>query len=204
VSYSLSELGEESLVIGSGDSGGTVDVGDTERLGGLGGGVNSLETSEGVSSGRVGLVDESVNGSLGRVDGGGSEGGVLTTSVGVSNHLLDSVLGTVSDGDGESLLVVLNTLLTVIDGSLGGFDGDGGSGLGRVVETGHVQRVSRPHVGVELNEVGVVTLGELPDEVLRNGHLYRLKVLRFAVRATEVVRDIKTKGISIVDKLKHG
>lgn len=200
----MSELGEEGLVVGRSDSGGTVDVADTERLGGLGGGVNSLESSEGVSSGGVGGEDESVNGSLGGVNGGGGEGGADGTSVGVGVHLLDTVNGTVGDGNLESLLVGLGTGLS-LDGSSGGFDGDGRGGGGRVMETGHVQRVSGPHVRVELNEVSVVTLGELPDEVLRYGHLYRLAVLKKAVHAlSEAVRGIKAKVISIVDKLKHG
>jgi hypothetical protein len=64
--------------------------------------------------------------------------------------------------------------------------------------------VSGEHVFVELDEVGVVTLGELPDEILRNGHLYRLKVLRFAVRAAEVFRVIKQESCQHRSQLKHG
>ena len=40
------------------------------------------------------------------------------------------------------------------------------------MEAGLVHAVLGPGVEVELNKAGVVSLGELPDDVLGNGHLY--------------------------------
>jgi len=123
---------------------------------------NSLESLEGVSSGGVGHEDLGVDGSSGTGDGSVDGGRVV--SLGASSDLadgllVDTVVGTVSDSNVD-FLAVLATGNT-----------DGGGSLGSVVETGHVQGVSGEHVFVELDEVGVVTLGELPDEILRNGHI---------------------------------
>ena len=134
--------------------------------------LNSLESSEGVSLGSGVLEDESLNGSSGGMNGGVAHGGVGSSGDRVSGDLLDSVLGTVGDSNVESLLVLLGGG-SVHDGLSSSVDGDGGCGLRSVVEAGHVQRVSGELVEVELDEVSVVTLGELPDEILRNGHLYR-------------------------------
>lgn len=134
--------------------------------------LNSLESSEGVSLGSGVLEDESLNGSSGGMNGGGAHGGVGSSGDRVSGDLLDSVLGTMGDSNVESLLVLLGGG-SVHDGLTSSVDGDAGGGLRSVVEAGHVQRVSGELVEVELDEVSVVTLGELPDEILRNGHLYR-------------------------------
>jgi hypothetical protein len=134
--------------------------------------LNSLESSEGVSLGSGVLEDESLNGSSGGMNGGGAHGGVGSSRDRVSGDLLDSVLGTMGDSNVESLLVLLGGG-SVHDGLTSSVDGDAGGGLRSVVEAGHVQRVSGELVEVELDEVSVVTLGELPDEILRNGHLYR-------------------------------
>lgn len=134
--------------------------------------LNSLESSEGVSLGIGVLEDESLNGSSGGMNGGVAHGGLGSSGDRVSRDLLDSVLGTMGDSNVESLLVLLGGG-SVHDGLTSSVDGDGGGGLRSVVEAGHVQRVSGELVEVELDEVSVVTLGELPDEILRNGHLYR-------------------------------
>ena len=142
------------------DSGsGTVDV----RSGGV---VDALESLEGIASGGVGLVDELVDASLGSVDGGAAVNEMVTlTARGLSN-LLDSVLDALLGDDVESLLLLDDSATADLLTST--LDGDGGSGLRSVVESRVVQGVLGPHVGVELNEVGVVTLGQLPDKVLRD------------------------------------
>ena len=143
------------------DDGGSGNV----RSGGVG---DTLESLVGVASGGVGLVDEGFDGSSSTVDGGAGLSGVITSDGRVGGNLLDSVL---ADSLGDN---VKSRGL----GSLGSVEGDGGSRLGSVVEAGGVEGGLGPHVAVELNEVSVVTLGELPDEILRAGHLYRLNNIR--------------------------
>ena len=85
---------------------------------------DTLESLVGVASGRVGLVDEGLDGSGGTVDGGAGLSGVVTSDGGVLGNLLDSVLADSLGDNVESLGL----------GSLGSVDGDGGTGL-RLVES---------------------------------------------------------------------
>lgn len=132
-----------------------------------GGVVDALESLVGIASGGVGLVDELGDASLGSVDGGAAVNEMVTLTARGLRNLLDSVLDALLGDDVESLLVLLDGSATA-DVLTSTLDGDGGSGLRSVVESSVVQGVLGPHVGVELNEMGVVTLGQLPDQVLRD------------------------------------
>jgi hypothetical protein len=128
-------------------------LGDGFNRGAVGGVLASkaLESAVLVALGDVHKSTDGLDGLLGLLDGNLAHG-----ETGL-HDLLDAVVLVVS------LVKDENSSEVLLGGDAGGTNREGGGGLGSAVEAGHIGGSGAERVAVELDEVGIVSLGKGPN-----------------------------------------